>query len=248
MDYDKTNIAVGYDRGRQHGPENIKLWMDAVSSHVKSETIKTILDLGCGTGRFSQALADRFHAKVIGVDPSRKMLGQARNKVRDSSVRYVAGRGEAIPLPDDSVDLVFMSMIFHHLENPALAAVECRRVLPADGTAFLRAGTKEHISSYPYLNFFPQSRPILEEVLAGGDSVVAAFTSAGFCEVKVDVITQEIAPSWAVYAEKLAAGGDSVLARLSPSDFQSGMDALRLHANRNRSEAVYEPIDVFVFR
>ena len=80
MDYDATDIAVTYDRGRDHGPEFLDLWMNVVSSHVKDQRIKTILDLGCGTGRFSEALAVRFDAEVIGVDPSKKMLEQARSK------------------------------------------------------------------------------------------------------------------------------------------------------------------------
>src|SRR5713226_8513406 len=152
MDYDATDIAVTYDRGRDHGPEFLDLWMDVVSSHVKDQRIETILDLGCGTGRFSEALRARFDAEVIGIDPSKKMLEQARSKPSDARIRYEPGRGESIPAPDNSVDLIFMSMIFHHFDNPALAARECRRVLRDDrddhnrATAFLRAGTRERIS------------------------------------------------------------------------------------------------------
>src|SRR5438093_4816369 len=72
MDYDATDIAVTYDRGRDHGPEFVNLWMNVVSSHVKDQRIKMILDLGCGTGRFSEALAVRFDAEVIGIDPSKR--------------------------------------------------------------------------------------------------------------------------------------------------------------------------------
>jgi ubiquinone/menaquinone biosynthesis C-methylase UbiE len=39
-----------------------------------------VLDLGCGTGRFSEALAAQFDAHVIGLDPSLKMLQVAREK------------------------------------------------------------------------------------------------------------------------------------------------------------------------
>ncbi len=109
MDYDATDIAVSYDRGRDHGPEFLDLWMDVVSSHVKDQRTKRILDLGCGTGRFSEALRARFDADVIGVDPSKKMLEQARSKPSSSRIRYEPGRGESIPLPHNSVDLIFMS-------------------------------------------------------------------------------------------------------------------------------------------
>src|SRR6267142_1167323 len=100
MDYDATEIPVAYDRGRDHGPEVLDLWMEVVSSYVKGQRIDTILDLGCGTGRFSEALAVRFDAEVIGIDPSKKMLEQAERKRRDHRVRYESGRGESIPLTD----------------------------------------------------------------------------------------------------------------------------------------------------
>ena len=248
MDYDATDIAATYDLGRDHGPEFLDLWMNVVSSHVKDQDIKAILDLGCGTGRFSEALAVRFDAQVIGVDPSKKMLEQARSKPSDARIRYEPGRGESLPVPDNSVDLIFMSMIFHHFDNPALAARECRRVLRDGGTAFLRAGTRERISSYAYVDFFPQSRPILEECLATKTFVREVFEAAGFRSVTSEVVTQEIAQSYAAYADKLSAGADSVLARLSQHDFDAGMRALRAHAAHSDSEVVVEPIDVFVFR
>ena len=248
MDYDTTEIPVAYDRGRNHGPEVLYLWMDVVSSHVKGQRINTILDLGCGTGRFSEALAVHFDAEVIGIDPSKKMLEQARSKPPDCRIRYEIGCGESIPLPADSVDLIFMSMIFHHLDNPGLAARECRRVLRDGATGFLRAGTRERISSYPYVDFFPESRPILETCLPTNTFVREIFEAAGFRTVAMQVVTQEIAQSYTAYAEKLSAGADSVLASLSPEVFAAGMQALRSHAASIDDQAVFEPIDVFIFR
>jgi ubiquinone/menaquinone biosynthesis C-methylase UbiE len=257
MDYDKTDIAVTYDRGRDHGPEFLDLWMKVVSSHVNDQRPGKILDLGCGTGRFSEALAVHFDSEVIGIDPSKKMLEQARSKRPCRRVRYGHGRGESIPLQDNSVDLIFMSMIFHHFDNPGLAVRECRRVLRHDigdggdrdvATAIVRTGTRERISSYPYVDFFPETRPILEEILPTNTFVHNVFEAAGFRMVTSEVVTQEIAPSYQAYAEKLAAGADSVLARLSRRDFDAGMRALRVYAADSDREAVFEPIDVLVFR
>lgn len=248
MDYDNTDIPFVYDRGRDHGPELLQLWMDVVASSVGKQQINTILDLGCGTGRFSEALASHFDADVIGVDPSTKMLDQARKKLCGPRVRYQLGCGEAIPLPDDSVDLVFMSMSFHHFQDPMAAARECRRVLPAGATAFLRAGIRDRISSYPYVDFFPASRPILEDCLPTAAFIREVFESAGLSTVSSQVVTQQIAASLVAYAEKLSAGADSVLAQLTHHDFQEGLAAMRLYAERIADKPVVEPIDVFVFR
>jgi ubiquinone/menaquinone biosynthesis C-methylase UbiE len=247
MDYDTTDIAATYDRGRDHGPEVLNLWMKSVSSYVKDRKVKTILDLGCGTGRFTEALAVCFDAEVTGLDPSRKMLDQARAKLRDPHVRYELGRAENIPLPDDSLDLIFISMVLHHLDDPAAAARECHRVLKPQATLFVRTGTRDHIPVYPYVGFFPETRPILETILSERSSIRELFEKAGFTTFAEDLVVQEIAPDHEAYAEKLAANADSVLARLTPKEFDTGLAALRSYARTN-NDPVAEPIDVIVFR
>ena len=247
MDYDATEIPRVYDKGRDHGPQLLDLWMNAVASHIENTSIHTILDLGCGTGRFSEALAARFNSDVIGIDPSKKMLEQARSKQLDSRVRYEPGSGEGIPLDDSSVDLIFMSMIFHHFQDPFLAARECRRVLRDRGKIFVRTGTRERIMSYPYVDFFPASIPIMNEVLPGSSLIREVFTTAGFRMVTLDLISQTIAPNHMAYANKLAAGADSVLARLSQAEFQAGIEAVRAHASLVQDQVITEPIDLFVF-
>ena len=164
-DYDLTDIPAGYDRARNHGPEVLDLWMRTVADHVESGSVRRILDLGCGTGRFSEALAARFDADVIGLDPSFKMLQVAREKQRDARVHYELGRAEAIPLPPRSIDMVFISMSLHHFTDPSVAAHECRRVLTDAGTVVIRTATRDQIPSYPYVPFFASSRrPIVEPV------------------------------------------------------------------------------------
>jgi ubiquinone/menaquinone biosynthesis C-methylase UbiE len=245
MDYDSTEIARTYDNGRDHGPEVLDLWMTALASHVEVAVTRSILDLGCGTGRFSEALADRFAAQVIAVDPSKKMLERARSKQVDSRVCYALGSAESIPLGESCVDVIFMSMIFHHLNDPRLAARECRRVLREDGTVFVRTGTRDRISSYPYVPFFPETRPILDEVLPWGSFIRDVFIDAGFRVVAFEVITQTIAPNHIVFADKLATKSDSVLARLSEDSFQAGVQAVRAAPGE---QSIVEPIDLFVFR
>ncbi len=158
MDYDRTDIPDSYDLGRGYSPEVLRLWLDTISALVPKGAVSDIIDLGCGTGRYSGPLADHFGANLLGVDPSEKMLEQARKKVSGGHVTFLQGVGEALPAGDDSADMVFMSMVFHHLGQPGLVARECHRVLRRDGVVCLRNGTTEEIAAFPYIDAFPGIR------------------------------------------------------------------------------------------
>ena len=248
MDYDRTDIPSAYDRGRDHGPALLDLWMKTVAAHLNGYTPKRILDLGCGTGRFSYSLASYFDAELIGIDPSFKMLIQAHEKRSEGQNTYFQiARGEEMPLASQSIDLIFMSMSFHHLSDRRRAARECRRVLRAGGSVFVRTGSREQVPTYPYYAFIPATHPILLEVLPDSADVRDPFEAAGFQLRAHDLIEQTIAPSWEVYADKLETGSDSVLARLDRRDVESGIAAVRAHGARVGTQDIVEQIDLFVF-
>src|SRR5438552_4166163 len=100
MDYDQTEIATAYDKARVLAPETARLWLDLLAPYINQAAASLIIDLGCGTGRFSDLLATHFGCQVIGIDPSRKMIDQARHKPASGNVNYRQGPAEAMPLPD----------------------------------------------------------------------------------------------------------------------------------------------------
>ena len=95
-------------------PETLRLWRNLLSVYVDQPEMSLVIDLGCGTERFSEILAAHFGVQVIGIDPSLKMLDQARRKPTIGNVFYWQGSAEALPLRDGCADLVFMSMAYHH--------------------------------------------------------------------------------------------------------------------------------------
>jgi ubiquinone/menaquinone biosynthesis C-methylase UbiE len=247
MKYDETTIPTGYDRGRDHGPEVLALWMRAISSRVQGPRVTRALDLGCGTGRFSHALSTHFQCDVLGVDPSTRMLDQARAKDHGPRVQYQLGSGEELPVGAESVELIFMSMVFHHFTRPARVAEECRRVIRSRGLVFVRTGTFERIPAYPYVSFIAETVPLLERTLPPVAGIRRTFENAGFRLVDAGVIEQQIAPTYAAYADKLAAGADSILARLSQVELAAGLEAVRRHAETVDPTPVVEPIDFLAF-
>jgi SAM-dependent methyltransferase len=248
MDYDQTTMPSAYDAGRSYAPAVLAFWLNTIAAPLAGQRIGDILDLGCGTGRYTAALAAHFGAQAVGVDPSEKMLAEAR-RMGGRNIRFLSGSGEAIPLADASVDMVFMSMIFHHFGSPQKAAEECRRVLRGGGVVCLRAGATDRIDSYPYVPFFPGTRPLLTGDLQSVAFIQATFEEADFRGDHHEVVQSEVAASWTEYGDKLAHRADSILIQLADDAFGAGLAALREHArNAPQDEPVIEPVDFFVFR
>jgi SAM-dependent methyltransferase len=249
VDYDATQMPAVYDAGRGYSPEVLGAWLAAIARVAGEERrIEDILDLGCGTGRYSGPLAEHFAASVVAVDPSAQMLAQARRK-NVARVRYLQGAGEALPLPDASVDLIFMSMVFHHFTARDQVALECHRVLRPRGVAVLRAGVTDRIDDFPYVPFIPRTRDLISRSLTSLATVRRTFEGVGFALSAHEVVMSEAAASWADYAERVALRADSILVQLAEDEFAEGLAALRTYAAAgSASGAVIEPVDLFAFR
>ena len=87
MNYDRTTIPDSYDKGRHLSRESLRGWIETIADSLYKSP-RAILDVGCGTGRFVEALREGFGAALVGIDPSRRMLSQA---TKANSTLFVAG-------------------------------------------------------------------------------------------------------------------------------------------------------------
>jgi malonyl-CoA O-methyltransferase len=90
----------------------------------------TVLDAGCGSGRYLQALSGRG-ARAIGVDLSAAMLERAR----ESTTRIARADLRALPFDEMSIDLVVCGLALGDVEELELALSEIARVLRPGGHA-----------------------------------------------------------------------------------------------------------------
>jgi len=138
VDYDGA-IASGYAAARSCSAETAALWTGIVEPFITQARPTTLLDLGCGTGRFSSLFAERLPARVIGLDPALSMLRAAAKSGGRENLFYGVARGEAIPLREACCDLAWLSQVIHHIADRQACARELRRVLKRGRHVLIRA-------------------------------------------------------------------------------------------------------------
>ena len=92
----------------------------------------TYLDVGCGGGHLVQELGTVAGNKgrVVGIDPSRQMVGNARAICQNlSCVDVIEGSASEIPIGDGQFDGVAALQVYEYVEDVGSALAEARRVL-----------------------------------------------------------------------------------------------------------------------
>lgn len=110
--YDK--IANGYDD--LHGEEQKKK-MAIIKRHLEVKKSDKLLDVGCGTG-----ISSDFDCEVYGLEPSKKLLGQAKIKNK------VNAKAEDIPFKDNFFDIVVSITAIHNFDDIEKGIKEMKRV------------------------------------------------------------------------------------------------------------------------
>lgn len=101
---------------------------------------ESILDIGCGLGNTTAQFAASVapDGKAIGLDNSQVFVDEATNRYAHlDNISIIYGDATDIPLPDNSVDAVYVERVFQHLPHPELALNEIERVLRPEGRALI---------------------------------------------------------------------------------------------------------------
>ncbi len=113
-----------------------------LSTFPKLGTAAKVLDAGCGSENLA-ILLKKKHATlhIHGVDADAAILSQARRKAIESKTTILFKRAflQKLPFGDNQFDLVYSSLVFHHLSHVATvqAIKEIHRVLKRGGTFIL---------------------------------------------------------------------------------------------------------------
>lgn len=141
--YDYPSYWIG--REYEHEAEVVAL-KDLLQKIPK---IDTILEVGAGFGRLTPCYLFRAR-KIILSDPSSKLLAIARDTFKErKNVKFIQSSAENLPqrLSKESVDLIILVRVFHHLKNPNNFFNVCSLLLKKNGYLILEFANKEHLKA-----------------------------------------------------------------------------------------------------
>lgn len=122
----EQSVQLFYDRFRANGFD------------LESLRGLKCLDVGCGGGRLSIAMARLGAAEVVGCDISEDGLCDARRRAGGlKNLRFECASALALPFPDASFDFVLCNGVLHHTPDPVRGFGEITRVLKPGGRCFV---------------------------------------------------------------------------------------------------------------
>ena len=130
---------------------------------LEIEPKHVVLDIGAGTGRLGRkVLGTKLDpgGKLIGIDPLPERIKVANAKNDFANGHYQVGSAEDLGFqPDASVDVVYLSSVFHWVQDKKKALNEIHRVLKPKGKIGITTGAKELAETTPI-------RQILKRILS----------------------------------------------------------------------------------
>jgi ubiquinone/menaquinone biosynthesis C-methylase UbiE len=223
--YQSSEVAADYDEHRFRTPKrqrrNARKWAAIQQALAEAGGVKTVVDLPCGTGRFTGHLA-RAGYEVIGSDISVEMMQQAAilQSVRHENIKgYVRADAEALPFKSKSTDCLMSIRFLFHVDPETR-----RRMLREFGRVSRRwiIADYRHKYSIRYgiwklTRTLGLTRRPFERVSV--KSMKSEFEDAGLRVVKIIAVRRWLSDKWVVLAESGHTDPDGLALKLKDTQY-----------------------------
>lgn len=226
-------------------------WIDWVHSKYDLRG-KKVLDLGCGGGIYSRALAELGAAEVLGMDFSNSMLEGARNSTMNNhQIDYQQGNALCTGLMSAEYDFILQRALLHHVEDLGACLGEAYRLLRSGGQLMIQdrtpedcilPGSETHIRGY-----FTEKFPRLIDFELGrrheSKTVQAALQLSGFTQIQETQlweVRQVYSEKSELRADLLCRKGRSILHELSDEELVELVDGVEASMSNVTDKQIIE--------
>jgi SAM-dependent methyltransferase len=232
ISYDEQTAAA-FKAVREVPRDGLAEWRDAVRRHLRPSPGMTLVDIGAGTGAFAAAFSDWFDLSVLAVEPSAAMRDQIP---RTPAIQVLAGNASVLPLPDESADAAWLSLVIHHIPDLGVAAREIRRVLRPGAPVLIRQGFPDRYEpsgnlkpdSIELVRWFPETARTVD-TFPSLQETCQAFAAAGFHRDALEQVRETYSTSLADFLGQVDTfrDADTTMRNLTEDEFLRGKERLR---------------------
>jgi ubiquinone/menaquinone biosynthesis C-methylase UbiE len=168
--------------------ENLGFWVPILIEAARISAGLDVLDVGCGTGGFTRAIAAATGARVTGYDRSEKFIAAARqlSAPHNGIVDWVVGDAEQLPFPPATFDRVLLSLVLHQLSDPRAAVSQAYRVLRPGALVLVRTITPEDAIERVPARYIQAIAEADAGRLPSLDAICGWLERAGFADLRVE--------------------------------------------------------------
>jgi ubiquinone/menaquinone biosynthesis C-methylase UbiE len=220
---DYSKIAEVYDQARLHDGPHIRWWVDRMAEAGELGPGKRLIDLGCGTGRFTLLLAARTGCEAVGLDSNEGMLAKAREKDVEDRCAWVVGNVEQLELEPESADCALMSLLMHHISDCVETFRGVLRLLRPGGVFLIRQGTLEEVADDFIHRFYPETLALDRRRTPFRAEIALWLQKAGFAEVTIEPTVRQVYERNEQMLAELRLRVPSALHLISDEAWQAGL-------------------------
>ncbi len=173
-----NQIGKVYDSTRRADP----YITSRLVKHLKLDPEKRYLDVACGTGNYTSALAAKG-GSWFGVDQSSGMIEKARQK--SDAVNWQIANVTSLPFGENSFGGAVCTLAIHHFPELFTPFREVRRVL-AGGTFVIFTSTPEQTGNYWLAEYFPDAIRRSAEQMLNLETIIENLRGAGFTKIETE--------------------------------------------------------------
>jgi SAM-dependent methyltransferase len=246
ISYDERTAAA-YKTAREIPRNGLSEWREAVRRHLRPSAEMTLVDIGAGTGQFAAAFSDWFGIGVVAVEPSAAMGEQIP---RTPAVQVLEGDATALPLPDESADGAWLSLVVQHIPDLGAAAREIRRVLRPGAPVLIRGGISgTNHDGIENVRWFPETARMVD-TFPSLTETCEAFAAAGFDKEALEQVPETYLAGLADLLGQVDTlrVADTTMRSLSEEEFRRGKERLRRAVEAGNREARRNWLDLLVLR